>query len=183
MTYELTSGAALADVESLCRHVARSPGATFGTATTPKLTAVQSWLTLSGYWIGGLLSRYGLDPAQDDAPVVGILQQLNVYDTCWKVEASLPNEDSTGAPNARMVEFSDRRMELVEMIENGTLVALGAHLQAGGAVRSPLVGGLSISRKRYADDDLDATQHRVKRNQFINPGAPFPRGEDATIEL
>lgn len=167
-SFETTAGDALLEVQTLCRHAARASGA-FSTTTVPTLAAVEQWLTTSNYWIQGILLSHGYTAAQTGASALSILQQLNVYDTCMKVELSLPAADGSGEPNGRFREFSERRQELLDMVIDGTLsVFLG--LTGAGLRRLPIVTGLSRSRKRLVETDTDATQHRVRRGQFNAPG-------------
>lgn len=173
--YELVAQDAIADVANLCRHAARANGE-FAPETVPSLQAVERWLTLSHAWIAGLLKRHGYSDVQTDATVVGILEELNVYDVCMKVEMSMPSESSSGDPNERFKVFQDRRTELLEQITDGTLGTLGAAGYDSGT-RKPIVTGVSYSRKRVAEDDTDRTQHRVRRSQFNNPAA----GQEAVL--
>lgn len=166
--YELTAGDALLEVQELCRHAARQDGR-FTAATVPTLVAVERWLTTSYYWIAGQLRRHGFDTVQTNAVVLGILQQLNVYDACLKVEMSFPVESSSGEPNSRFQFFLDRREELLEMIGDGTLAAMGAEV-VPNAGREPVLTGQFLSRKQLAEDNTDRTQHRVRREQFTYPG-------------
>lgn len=175
--YESATGEALADVASLCRHAARDNGS-FAPETVPALQAVERWLTLSHAWIAGLLKRHGYSDVQTDTNVIGVLQELNTYDVCMKVELSMPSESSSGDPNERFKTFQERRMELMEQITDGTIATLGAVLFNSG-LRSPIVTGTSYSRKRVAENDADRTQHRVRRSQFNNPAA----GQDATLTV
>jgi hypothetical protein len=178
--YELDAGAALSGVASLCRHAARFNGA-FDTATIPSLTQVEAWLTESYYWIQGQLSKYSFDIDQSAAPdaVLSILQQLNVYDTCCKVELSLPGDSVTGEPNQRFQTFENRRDELWRNLNDGTIGALGATTVAAPTVRQPLITGISRSRKKVLETNTDATQHRIRRDGFLNPGiAPVTSEED-----
>jgi predicted NUDIX family NTP pyrophosphohydrolase len=89
----------------------------------------------------------------------------------------VPKRGGTGDENERFKAFKERRDELVEMITDGTLAAMGATEQASGS-RVPIVTGLSKSRKELANLDTDATQHRVKRDMFNSPFASLPMGED-----
>jgi hypothetical protein len=174
--WETSAGAALSDVQNLCRHAARA-NAGFSPTTIPSLPAVERWITLSKAWIDGLLIRNGLSLTQDNADVVGILQELNTYDACIKVELSLPAEMSTGDPNLRFKTFVDRRMELVESIKDGTLAGLGANVFNSGQ-RTPILTGTSISRKQLMEDDTDAVQHRVHEEQFDFPGVNVDAGNE-----
>lgn len=167
--YELTVGDALTEVQNLCHHAARNSGA-FSASTIPTLSAVEQWITTSYYWIGGVLLRSGLSRTQTAPEVLGILQQLNVYDACMKVEMSLPVESSSGEPNERFKFFEERRNELMEQLMDGTLAGLGAVTQSTG-LRTPIVTGTSRARKALLNEDTDATQHRVKREQFTYPGS------------
>ena len=167
--YELVTGDALTEVSNLCRHAARSNGA-FTSSTIPTLAAVEQWLTVSSYWIGGILLRSGLSRVQTASEVVAILQQLNVYDACMKVEMSLPVESSSGEPNERFKFFEERRTEMMEQVMDGTLASLGA-VTADAGLRTPIITGISRSRKALLNQDTDATQHRVKREQFTYPGS------------
>lgn len=174
--YETAANEALGEVQSLCRHAARASGA-FSSATVPSLAAVERYLTTSYYWIQGLLRRAGMSPTQTDTAVLGVLQQLNVYDVCIKIELSLPANAETGEGNNRYDTFEERRKELMEMFADGTLAAMPDAVLLSSALRTPIVTGVSISRKRVAEDDTDRTQHRVRRNQFQAPGQLSPLGE------
>lgn len=174
--WELSPGDALAEIQSLCRHAARSNGG-FSADTIPTLKSVQQYITLSYYWVNGELARHGLSTTQTLPAVVGILQQLNVYDVCIKIEMSLPVASATGEPNERFKFFVDRRAELMEQIANGTISSLFAN-EASIGLRAPIVTGLSYSRKALADNDRDRTQHRVKRDQFSYPGVAGPPMQD-----
>lgn len=174
--YEVSAGAALADVQALCRHVARGSGGTFDDTTIPTMETVCRWLTTATAWASGVLRNGGMSQTQTDPHVLAILQELIVYDVCARVEISQPAADSTGEPSARFQEFSKRRADLFDFIDNGYLSTIDG--VGFGPVRTPVVGGISLSRKKVADDDTDRTQHRVKRNQFQRPGVPQPSQTD-----
>lgn len=180
--YETAEGEALGEVQSLCRHAARSAGA-FAATTIPTLPAVERYLTTSYYWIQGLLRRAGLSSAQTDTAVLSILQQLNVYDTCIKVELSLPTNAETGEGNNRFDTFEERRKDLLEMFTDGTLAAMPNAVLLDNALRTPVVTGVSISRKRLAEEDTDRTQHRIRRGQFQAHGLLDPVAETNVEQL
>lgn len=167
-SYELASGDALAEVQRLCRHAARANGA-FTTATVPSLSAVEQWLTTSYYMLGAILRKAGLSETQTAVSVVGVLQQAMVYDTCMKVELSLPTEAAGAGPSARYVMFKELRDEFWTAIRDGTIAGIDATVDST-LQRTPYVGGLSISRKTLMVDDTDATQHRIRRGQFQRQG-------------
>ncbi len=184
LAYELSGTAALNGVASLCRHAARAAGS-FDVATIPSLGQVESWLTESYYWIGGQLRRYGFDEDQSAAgsAVISILQQLQVYDTCCKVELSLPAAGATGEPNARFQTFIERREELLGNLHDGTLNNLSAIAETKAtSPRRPIVTGLSKSDKKTLEDDTDATQHRIRRDEFLNPGTLGPLAETDWVQ-
>lgn len=164
--FETANGEAKADVEALCRHAAESG---FSSSTVPTLAAVERWLTTSYYWIQGLLHRAGLSGTQTATNVVAILQELNVYDVCIKVEMALPTQIESGDPNERFQVFVDRRAELLDAIRDGTLAGLGASEYDAGQ-RKPVAGGLSIARKAVLTEDTDAVQPRATIGRFNNPG-------------
>jgi len=181
VAFELATGEAKAEIESLCRHAARGSGGTFTSNTVPSLGAVERWLTTSYYWIQGQLRRSGLSSTQTATPVLGQLQQLQVYDVCCKVELSLPVDSTSGDPSARFQWFETQRKEMLETLHDGTLAGLGAATYDGG-VRTPYAGGLSNSRKRLIEDNADATQHRVRRGGFVNVGGAGPWAESDVAE-
>lgn len=176
--WETSAGEAQAEVETYCRHAARGTGAVFTQLTVPSLGAVERWLTVSYHWIRGLLARNGYSTTQTDPSVVAILQELNVLDVCVKVELSLPEESGSGEPNQRFTAFAERRTELIEMITDGTLGAIGATPDSStDSTRIPRIGGERYSRKELAEEDTDRTQHRVRRGAMQHPGLALPTGE------
>lgn len=179
--FETAAGEALAEVASLCRHAARASGA-FSSSTVPTLVAVERYLTTSHYWIHGLLRRAGLDVEQTDPAVLGILQQLNVYDACIKIELSLPANAETGDGNSRFQTFEERRTDLVEMITDGSLAAMPDAVLLSTSMRTPIITGISNSRKRLTEENRDATQHRVRRGQFGHHGLLNPTS-DTDVDL
>lgn len=183
--FELASGDALAEIERLCRHAARGTGGTFSGSTVPTLASVEQYLTTSYYWIGSQLVKAGLSTTQTDTEVLGVLQQLQVYDVAMKVELALPVAAADGGPSARWETFRELRDELKMLIGDGSLVALGATEldEAARKWRVPFVGGISIARKAVMRDDTDAVQHRVRRGQFRSQPAFIPAGQDGvTLE-
>ncbi len=174
--WETTAGEAQSEVEAYTRHAARGTGAVFTALTIPSLPAVERWLTVSYYWISGLLARNGLSTTQTDTAVLAILQELNVVDVCMKVELSLPEESGSGEPNQRFLEFKERRAELMEMLADGTLGSMGAGANATVS-RVPILGGEFFSRKQLAEENTDRTQHRIRRNGLGHPGVTLPSAE------
>ena len=178
--WETAAGEALAEVEAYCRHAARSSAGTFTTNTTPTKAAVERWLTVSYHWIRSLLASAGLSTTQTDATVLAVLQELNALDVAAKVELSLPEESGSGEPNQRFLAFDERRKELIEIIADGTLAAMGATTSASGR-RMPTIGGERLSRKAVAEEDTDRTQHRIRRNIFGHPSNGIPSTTDDFI--
>lgn len=86
---------------------------------------------------------------------------------------SFPSDNSSGQPNARFQWFENERTEILEAIGDGTLAGLGA-VTATTGMRTPIITGISLSRKAVADTDTDRTQHHVKRDQFGSPGIVNP---------
>lgn len=164
LAYELAEGDARREVERLCRHAARASGA-FSSSTVPDAAAVEQYLTTSYHWIRTRLIKAGLSDDQTDADVVGVLQQLQVYDVCMKVELALPTEAAGGNPSDRWTTFKELRDEMAMMISDGSLSGIGAE-EIELARRTPFVGGISRERKRLMREDSDAIQHRVQRDQF-----------------
>lgn len=173
--FETAANEAYTQVKSYCRHAARADGE-FTSGTVPSLVQVEGWITVSYYWVRGLLNRYGYSATQTNINILGILMELNVLDAAAKIELSLPAESTTGEPNQRFIEFNERRKELMNMIADGTFSAMGA-VMSSSAARTPLLSGISKSRKDILESDDDATQHRIRRNLFQSPGT-----RDATSE-
>ncbi len=174
--YESADDEAVNGVESLCRHLTDSGD--FSPTTTPLIEEVERWLTTSYYWIQGLLAKAGLSTTQTASSILGILEQLNVYDVAVKTELSSPATNLDGEPNARFITFTERRDELMAMLTDGTLAAMGATVDSTAAARrTPVATGLSIARKKVAEDDTDRTQHRVRRNLFHRPDGTEPWAE------
>ncbi len=174
--YESADDEAKNGVEALCRHLTKS--GEFDATTSPLLEEVERYINISHFWIQGLLQKAGLSTTQTDTDVIGILEQLNVYDTCVKVELGQPALNVTGEPNARFVAFTERRDELMAMVVDGTLSAMGATADSIAAGRrTPILTGQLISRKKVADGNTDRTQHSVRRGAFVNPAIAAPRSE------
>ncbi len=164
-SFELASGDALREVQHLCRHAARAGGA-FSSSTVPTLASVEQYLTTSYHWIRSRLAKGGLSDTQTLTAVLGVLQQLQVYDVAMKVELALPTEAAGGGASERWTLFRELRDELATMISDGSLAAIGATERTDDKHRTPFVGGISKSRKDVMEDDTDINQHRIKRDQF-----------------
>lgn len=171
-SYESASNECLRMVESLCRHVARDNGK-FSEQTVPTLAVVERYITTAYYWVVSKLAERGYDSEQTETEVVGLLQTLNAYQAAIAIELSLPTNDESGTGNARFQALIDMRDSLYASIESGALGQMGASSSSNTA-RQPLVTGVSISRKQVAEDDTDATQHRIRRGAFEAPGNPLP---------
>lgn len=124
-----------------------------------------------------------MSTTQTDEAILGILQQLNVYDTCIKIELSLPTNAETGEGNNRFDTFEERRKDLLEMFTDGTLAAMPGAVLLETDMRTPIVTGISISRKRLAEEDTDRTQHRIRRGQFQAHGLLDPVAETDVEQL
>lgn len=166
--YELVEGACLEDVESLCAQL--TIDGSFTDESQPKATEVERWLTLSKYWIGGILASIGISPTQTLPAVVGILQELNALDVAVKCELANPIT-GVGEPNERFLELKRRWTDILTMItDTQMLVALGATQQdAGSSSQLLAISGVSRSRKRTVESDTDYLKPRFRRGWGKNP--------------
>ena len=175
-SFESAAGEAQDGVEALCRHLTNAGD--FDASTTPLLDEVERYLTISYAWVVGILAKAGLSATQTDAEVVAILEQLNVYDTCVKIELGQPAQNATGEPSLRFVAFTERRDELLEMVTDGTLSAMGADTDStASSRRTPVLTGQFHSRKRVAETNSDRTQHRIRRGVFERSDLVIPTAE------
>lgn len=169
--YETDEGELMATVAANSRHAARLQGA-FGANTIPRLTDVERWITSSYFWINGLLTRHSYVVPEDATAVIAILQELQTLDVCIKIDASLPSSAESGEPSARFQLWLDRRQEIIDMINDGTIFGLGA-VQTGTA-HQPIVTGYRVGRKQVAYNNPDIVQARARRGQFSAPGTDYP---------
>lgn len=168
--FELNGGACLEDVEGLCTHLTME--GTFSDSSQPRGVDVERWLTLSYYWVQGILAKNGYAIIQTVPAVVGILQELNALDVAVKVELSNPLT-GIGEPNERFIELKRRRDELLEMLESSQmLTALGAtEAEVGSASELLAASGISKSRKRLVESNTDLVIARFRRGQSRNTRA------------
>lgn len=172
--YETADGEALAQLGSMCRHAARLDG-TFGPDTIPRIAEVLRFLDIAYYWVQAQLSKVGIDQVQTAPGVISWLQDLMVLEAAIRVELSLPASDESGAPTERYNTLVERLNSMLADLASGVLSTIGATVDSTNP-RVPAVTGLSYSRKDILDANADATQQRVKRDQFSRNSRSWWRG-------
>lgn len=172
--YEVATGDARGQVEGFCRHL--TTNGLFDANSQPTLTWVNDQLDADAAYIGAKLEECGYSATQTDADVVQLLQNWNVIRTVIAVELSNPIEAVSGRGNPRFEEFKVRADKLEAVACGPGLADLGATV-SGGLGEFLVATGVSRSRKRDVEDDIDHLKHRFRRGQFATPGVSDPTAE------
>ncbi len=168
--YEVTAGSsAIQMVEAFQRT--RTANGTFGTATIPTLTQVETFLTRGKAELAAVLEKHGYSKTQTDADVLGVLEPLNVKAACYYVELTSPTAGYTseGEPVGRLSSFRAWRKEAAELCTGRTLADLGAtrtYEKSSGLS----AGGISISDKETIEEDSDYEPLAFTRGLHEAPG-------------
>ena len=169
MPYERTTGTALKQVESWCRHLTN--GGTFSSASTPSLTQVNDFLEYAFDDIKANLVRFGYGTAAPaDSGGLGFLEKLNVMRACIDIEMTYPlTEFDPNHPNPRMLMFTSQWEEGTFLISTHTLDGIG--LTGGDTNLSDLLvfTGTSRSRKNSREIETDRVAGKFPRDFGQSP--------------